>query len=477
MFGITGFEVRVADARQGHGPSSARAATALTIVWRNPRSALGSQHLNEGGMLMTLNDGYGNAISTRVVEACVQYDLGVQHFLAANYGATRAFEAAIKADPGFALGHAGLARVLMMEGRMPQAKQSLANAQSLSASCDDREQSHIAAFSALLDGNPAKARQIVRDHVRDHPRDAMAAQLCTNVFGLIGFSGEIGREAELLAYTEALLPHYHNDWWMMSMHALSLCETGQIAASQALMDKALDLNPRNANGAHFRAHAQYEAGDITAGRAYLSDWIAHYDTRAVLHGHLSWHIALWSLHDGDVDAMWAVVDSGVQPRHTQSLPINVLTDTAAILYRAELAGVDVTPERWQALSAYAARYFPEPGQSFADMHAALSHAMAGDGARLAHIAETAKGFASDLVRPVAKAWGEIARENWSGALAHLSQVMATTERIGGSRAQRDLIELAYVNVLMKLGLRDEAQRTLKLRRPVLSHATPVSGMH
>ncbi|WP_299611757.1 tetratricopeptide repeat protein [uncultured Tateyamaria sp.] len=426
---------------------------------------------------MTLCDSYGNAIATQNSIARDCYDQGVRQFLGADYGACKAFQACVDADPDFALGHAALARALMMEGRMPEAKQAIARAQTLANGSDDRESGHLAAFAALLDGRPHDARNIVQAHVRDYPRDALAAQLCTNVFGLIGFSGEVGREAELLAYTEALLPHYEGDWWMMSMHALSLCETGRIAASRSLMEKSLALNPRNANGAHFWSHAQYEAGDITAGRAYLSEWIKDYDSRAVLHGHLSWHIALWALHDGDEVAMWDVVDNGVTPGASDSLPINVLTDTAAILYRAELAGIAIQPERWKDLSAYAARYFPETGQSFADMHAALCHAMAGDGERLAHIAETAKGFAGDLVRPVARGWGDIARGNWTGALEHLSEVMATTERLGGSRAQRDLIELAYVNVLMKLGHSEEAHRTLRLRRPVLTNAPPVSGMH
>ncbi|MEO1555731.1 MAG: tetratricopeptide repeat protein [Pseudomonadota bacterium] len=426
---------------------------------------------------MALADGYGNAIATRSQEARDHYERGVHVFLAADYGAARAFEDAVTADPEFALGHAGLARALMMEGRMPEAKEAIQRAQTLANPSDAREQSHVAAFAHLLNGQPRQARQTVKNHVMDYPRDAMAAQLCTNVFGLIGFSGEVGREAELLAYTEALLPHYEGDWWMMSMHALSLCETGQIAASQALMEKSLAINPRNANGAHFRAHAQYEAGEITAGRSYLSGWMEEYDKRAVLHGHLSWHVALWALHDGDEEAMWAIINSGVRPGSAESLPINVLTDTAAILYRAEMAGIKVAPERWKELSEYASKYFPATGQSFADIHAALCHAMAGDGERLAHIAETATGFAGDLVRPVAKGWGQIARENWDGALQSLAEVMATTERIGGSRAQRDLIELAYVNVLMKLGHKDEAHRTLKLRRPVLSNSTPVVGMH
>ena len=38
------------------------------------------------------------------------------------------------------------------------------------------------------------------------PRDAMIAQMNTSVFGLIGFSGKAGREADLLEFTSKLLP-------------------------------------------------------------------------------------------------------------------------------------------------------------------------------------------------------------------------------------------------------------------------------
>ncbi|SDE32542.1 tetratricopeptide repeat protein [Ruegeria marina] len=425
---------------------------------------------------MTLRDAYGNPLSTGSTTAVDHYDQAVRLFLAGQFGAVSEFENAVAADPGFSLGHAGLARARMMSGDMPGVRAAIATALELAPHADTREQQHIEAMNLLLGGQPRAARQVVLAHVRDYPRDAMAAQLCTNIFGLIGFSGEVGREAELLAYTSALLPHYGEDWWMMSMHALSLCETGQVDASLRLMEKSLALNPDNANGSHFKAHALYEAGDMAAGRTYLADWMRGYDDRAVLHGHLSWHQALWALHDGDEAEMWALVDRSIGPGAAKGLPINVLTDTAAILYRAELAGVAVDPMRWTAISDYAARFFPETGQSFADMHAALAHAMAGQGDRVVHIAETATGFAGDMVRPVARAWAAIARQDWAGALADLVQVLATNERLGGSRAQRDLLELAYVNVLVRLGLTEEARRNLKARRPVLSSAPPVSDL-
>lgn len=425
---------------------------------------------------MILSDRYGNALSTTVPAARDAYDRGMHLFLGAEYGAVDAFAQAVSADPDFALGYAGCARAAMMAGDMPGARAAFAEAEALAPYGTARERAHIGVLGLLFAGRPAACREAVRAHVRDHPRDALIAQLCTNVFGLIGFSGEIEREADLLAFTEALLPEYGEDWWMQSMHALSLCETGHLDASATLMERSLATNPRNANGAHFKAHRLYEEGRTAEGRAYLAAWLPDYDGRSVLHGHLSWHGALWALHDGDAAAMWDAVDAGIGPGSSKGLPINVLTDTAALLFRAELAGIAVDPERWRALSAYALRHFPEPGQSFADIHAALAHAMAGDGAPLARIAETATGFAGDLVRPVARAWGAIARADWEGARADLAGVMDSAVRLGGSRAQRDLLDLTYAHVLLRLGRADAARKTLAARRPVLAEAPPLAAL-
>lgn len=422
-----------------------------------------------------LKDRYDNLLSTTSDAARDAYVAGVDHILGGTYGAVEAFSDAVAADPGFAIGHAGLARARMYASDMAGAKEAIAQAETLATSAHDI--SHIRPFALALSGDAKGARAAVNEHVADHPRDALVAQLNTSVFGLIGFSGCTAREADMYAYTKALMPHYGDDWWMLSMHSLSTCEIGRYGEALDLMERALDRNPRNANGAHFKAHAQYELGQTAAGLSYLDDWMQSYDPRGILHSHLSWHTALWALAAGDLDRLWALIDRAVSPdAATGGMPIMFVTDTASIYYRAELAGVDVPAARWQALSDYAAQSFPSPGQSFIDLHASLTHAMAGQGARLQPYLDTPPGFAGDVVAQAARGWQAIAAQNWRTALDHLTPAMVDHARLGGSRAQRDLLEFAYVHALIQSGERDAAKRWLQVRRPDIAEDAPVAGL-
>ena len=420
-----------------------------------------------------LTDFYGNHLTTSTGLARDNYDIGLRAFLSANYGAEEAFSQAVEADPNFSLAYLGLARSFMSSGEVEEAKKALGKAKNVLKGTTEREKSHFLCCELIISGQAQKARAAVYKHVSEWPRDAMIAQMNTSVFGLIGFSGKASREADLLEYTGRLMPHYGDDWWMTSMHAISLCETGQSLDSMKLMEKALNQNPRNANAAHFFAHILYEENEVSAGRDYLSVWMPNYDRRSPLHGHLNWHQALWALQDGDESVMWKIVDDAVSQVNTSSLPLNALTDTASIYYRAELAGYKVSSERWRKLSEYAAEKFPNMGQSFADVHAALAHAMAGNEEYLSKLIEGNSGFAGDIVSPVAKAWKAISENKWDTAREELKTASTDFERFGGSRAQRDLLEFSYVNVLMRTGNKEVARKTLLERRPNFYEAAPI----
>ncbi len=416
-----------------------------------------------------LKDRYDNPLTTTSEAVRDRYVAALDLLLEGQARVRESFETLTEDAPDFALGWVGLARTCHFLGDMPVAVQAMARARSLSDHVTEREASHIAAMDLMVAGKTADAYAAILAHVSEYPRDALIAQTCSSVFGLIGFSGQPGREAEMLAFNAALLPHYGDDWWAVSQYAFSLCETGNLAEADKQIDIAMAKNPANAHGAHVRSHVSYELGHTETGRAYLSAWLRGYDRSGILFTHLNWHEALWALEQGDADAMWRQVDAAVAPEAETGGPaINVLTDTVAILHRARLAGLDVSADRWRHVSDYALRAFPNTGNAFIDIHAALAHAMAGRKEALDRIIDHPAGPAGDLVPGLARGFRAVAQGDWADASRQMMRAMSDLARIGGSRAQRDLVEQTLLTSLMQQGKKDEARDIAMLRRPLLA---------
>jgi tetratricopeptide (TPR) repeat protein len=424
-----------------------------------------------------IKDRYGNDLSTNSQTAADHYINAVDRFLAADSGVDALFQHAINEDENFALAHLALARSHQMRGNREQIGPSLQKARDAATDVTPREGAQINAIGRLLEGQAGPAYELIRAHLMEYPRDVMMAQTCMGVFGLIGFSGLPGRESEQLAFTTSLAPHYHGDWWFLSQHAFAQIEAGQTARAEAVIEKSLNINPRSAQGAHIRAHLYYENGEPATGFEYLADWQQEYPRDGLLHCHIAWHVALWALELNDEKTMRQIVDTAIKPGAGVSPPLNVMTDTTAILFRAALAGVDVAPKQWQEVSNFAVANFPEPGLAFADVHAALAHAQAGNHDAVAKIIAEARGPAGDLVSTIARGFQAMATGDCADANNHLSSAMADHARIGGSRAQRDLIELALTSVLLQLGHKDQAQAIITMHRPTTTPQNAVKGLY
>ena len=293
-----------------------------------------------------------------------------------------------------------------------------------------------------------EAHALAREHLKQYPRDAMVLAPCTGVFGLIGFSGRKGREQELRDLLEGLAPHWGEDPFFLTQLAFARVETGDIASGRDSIERALELDPRSAHGAHVKAHAHYEAGEKEAGLEFLRQWVRGYAKEGLLHCHISWHISLWQMELGDHAAAMKTYLKAVHPGGAWGPPINVLTDAAAFLWRAELAGAAHDAKRWYEVKQYGDRNFPAAGLAFADVHKALACAATGDELALGTLLgelrdreEAGKLFAGPIVPHLAEAFDAFARKDYAKAIALIEPHLAEHERIGGSRAQRKLIEL------------------------------------
>lgn len=417
-----------------------------------------------------MQDRYGNQRTTTSVAAFEQYCVGVDLSLAAQPGGIEALAKATELDPDFAVAHADLARGLQIVSKPRQARAAMDQARVLAAQLPESERAHVNIMGCLIDGQTEQALAEIRIHVQLYPRDVMAVQPACGVFGLIGFSGRVGREAENLAFMESVARHYVDDWWFESQLAFSMCEVGQLAQAANLIEKAYAANPGNANAVHHRAHIHYESGEGAAGREAIANWRASYDRQGILHCHLAWHHALWALDDGDIDEVWKIVANDVHPEQANAPPINLVTDLVAILLRTELQGYQRHPDLWDMAADYAQTFFAKPGLSFADYHCAIAYAVTEREDALANLRTVDRGQACDQVRAIADAFAAFATEDWRTMIDALTPIMATHERLGGSRAQRDLLELSYAYALLQQGGKAEAGRFLRQRRPLCTAA-------
>ncbi|MEL6791966.1 MAG: tetratricopeptide repeat protein, partial [Pseudomonadota bacterium] len=136
-----------------------------------------------------LEDRYGNALSTASVAARDAYVAGTDLFLSSCFGVEEAMARAISEDPNFALAHIVLARQHQSMGRPAEIAAHLAAARGAKG-LTAREAAHVDALATLCEGRGPEAYGKIRAHLAEHPRDAMVAQTCVGVFGLIGFSGQ-----------------------------------------------------------------------------------------------------------------------------------------------------------------------------------------------------------------------------------------------------------------------------------------------
>lgn len=410
-------------------------------------------------------DRYGNEIGTTSSAARDAYLAGVDSLMSATPGMDGHFQKAVEADDGFALGHISLARAKQLLGRGHEVKAPLTRALELAAGTSPREKSQIAIFEKILTGQAPAALDAIHEHMKHWPRDAMALAPATSVFGLIGFSGRPGREAEQLEMLVPFETHYGDDWWYRTQLAFAQIELDMFDEGLRNIDGALAAYPKSAHAAHIRGHLFYEMGERAAGLSFLNDWMKDYSRDGMMHCHNSWHQAIWTLETGNPEKAWAIYDDALRPGAAWGPQVNVATDGPAFLLRAEMAGQARRPELWRELGEYAAKWFGKPGLSFVDMHTVLAYAMAGESDRLAPFLDGPRGSAGDMVPPMARGFDAYARGQWKRAADELEPLLDTHARLGGSRAQRDLLE--YTTVMAKLhdGRAAEAHAMIAKRRP------------
>ena len=395
-------------------------------------------------------------------------------------------DTAISADPGWALPHAmkaGFLFSLTEPALCGEAAVHLARARVLSAHAPQREKAHVDALQQIADGRWTAACRTWDELLLDHPRDALALQWCQ----LWDFYR--GDTAALRQRPARALP----DWdeadplfpCVLALYAFGLEENNLYPQAEEAGRRALVADPRVPWAVHAVAHVMEMQGRFEEGSAWLGQHRAFWAEGNGFATHLWWHKGLFRLEALDTTGVLRLIDSHLSG-DTLQITLQRL-DAAALLWRLHLLGVDVAPQCRALIRGWAPSDADAGHHAFNDMHVVLALLGAGDVAQaerwLARCAERAMA-ASDARRsnhavareaglPLMRGLLAFERGQMDAAADMLFAVRGASRSVGGSHAQRDLIDQTLLAAASR-GSRRAVGRAVLNERTMAKPLTPLT---
>jgi tetratricopeptide (TPR) repeat protein len=429
-----------------------------------------------------IEDAQGHPLSGASPEAAAEYEDGVRAFNLVHGDALGLFERASASAPELAMALIAKAWVLTLAndpGLLSCAELIIDAASRLSL--NEREQAHIGALSRLAQGARASAVAVLDRHLMDYPRDIVAHQAAVLIDGFLGrFPGVRDRAARALPFWPKDLAGYAT---LLAFHAFGLEEAGDYSRAEVESRTAAALEPDSFWPHHTVAHVMEMTGRPEDGLGWMNAreplWSSPGHANQV---HIWWHKALFHLELGQYDAALALYDGPI--RATQRPLALSLTNATALLWRLDTLGCDVGA-RWHDEAALWEGHADGRCLAFADIHAAMAELRGGCEERverrLAAMRETAASDreAAGLYRsvgvPVVDGLAAFHRGAYAEAIELLLPIRPELWRIGGSHAQRDVIDWTLSEAALRAGLRGVALALAQERLATRPHSLPNRG--
>lgn len=400
-------------------------------------------------------------------EAALAYNAGLERLMRLQDGAEERFLEATELDPGFAFAHAALAMLGHESDAGTDVSAHLEAAQqAVRARGDDRERSFVQVISTRLTGTRRQGDAALLAHVAANPRDVLAVSAAVPT---IAFSGVTDARREAWELVEGLAPAYGDHWWYLSLLAFTRQDQSRFEEAGLLAESALTCEPASGHAAHALAHVLYETGQHETGRTWLDHWVAENGRSANHRAHFSWHAALHDLALQDTEAVRHRYYAELAPPTVTG--VRSLIDAASLLWRWRVTtgaswGLDAEPipPVEPVLAAVDPALLDTPSTPFTAMHAAIALAAAGDGPRLAHLSDHCRS-ASDpvlgsVVTPICDALLKVGSGQHADAAGLLAEILPRVSEVGGSAAQRELIEETLLYSLHLSGQGSSAREIL-----------------
>jgi tetratricopeptide (TPR) repeat protein len=421
-------------------------------------------------------DQHGNPVTG--AEAIASYDLAIDHLLHFRPQVGEALGDALALDPGLAIGRAFEAYLGVLGTEPDDVAAARAGLDAFEAGADtgsfnERERRHLVAAHALVRGDLHTGGRVLRDLVRDHPRDALALAVGHQVDFFTGDAATLrDRIGGALSAWSPDDPCYGA---VLGMYAFGLEETGLYCRADDVGREALERDASDVWALHAVAHTFEMQGEFGDGLRFLDARAADWQQGNYLNVHNWWHYCLYLLETGDTRRALEIYDAVLHNVRSAGLAMEML-DAAALLWRLYLEGDDQTVRWTELASAWDAKTVV-PLYSFNDTHAVMAYVGAGRvadaerllDARARYVAEATDlsvsnvAMTRDVGLPVGRSLVAFGRGDYATTVETLAPIRAVVHRFGGSHAQRDAVQRTLLEAALRSGQLGLARELLSER--------------
>ena len=410
-----------------------------------------------------VQDAQGHHLTSATTEAGAAYDQAVRAFNLVCGDAVGLFDTARESAPEFAMAYLGKAWVFALAndpGLLTQAKALVETVQPLTL--NEREQAHLAALSRLVQSAREAAVAVLDRHLMRYPFDLVAHQGAAITDGFLGrFHWVRDRSARALPFWSKDQPGYGT---VLAMHGFGAEEAGDYARAEDESRQAAELEPLSFWPHHTVAHVMEMTGCPEDGLGWMAAREALWSGPGHMNEvHIWWHKALFYLELGQNDAALALYDGPI--RATQRPVALSLTNATALLWRLDTLGVDIG-DRWREQAELWQGRADGRCLVFADIHAAMAELRSGEPSAFERRLEAMRATAANGVEaaglyrtvgiPIVEGLAAFHRGAWAEAVELLLPVRFDLWQIGGSYAQRDVIDWTLTEAAVRAGQRDVA---------------------
>ena len=317
----------------------------------------------------------------------------------------------------------------------------------------ERELLHVLAVQSWADGEWERAASFLERALLHESRDLLALKVAQDLYFFIG------NQEDLRDVVERIFGAWPSDrpgyGYVCGMYAFGLEENGQYEAAEEQARRALEQNPRDVWAVHAQAHIFEMEGAQRLGVAFLDrsvdDWSSSYFAT-----HNWWHRALYHLELREVDEALALYDGPIRgTRSTEWLDVD---DAASLLWRLHLFGVDIG-DRARTLLEDVEGLLEDPVSVFNDWHAVMIAGLAGAPEvceELIVLNQSASGGTNRRAIEAAglqllEGFAAFADGDTTRALHRLVAIEPKAHIVGGSHAQRDVIDLTLIAAAARSG--------------------------